>query len=159
MLHTFGCPLVPSILLHIKTSVCNMLYATILPNLALKCCVHLAGPLINSHPMPSVPLHFTLARKNKSILGKRECRTRKLCGVLVKHPSLNYLQERHKLIDLFFSSGFIPVSSLLTFSSTLSLYLAAARIFSSTLFTVMSLNTRTSFFWPIRCARSWAWRS
>ena len=47
----------------------------------------------------------------------------------------------------------------LTFSSTLSLYLAAARIFSSTLFTVMSLRTRTSFFWPIRWARSWAWRS
>lgn len=47
----------------------------------------------------------------------------------------------------------------MTFSSTFSLYLAAARIFSSTLLTVISLNTRTSFFWPIRWARSWACRS
>ena len=47
----------------------------------------------------------------------------------------------------------------MTFSSTFSLYLAAARIFSSTLLTVISLKTRTSFFWPIRWARSWACRS
>lgn len=47
----------------------------------------------------------------------------------------------------------------ITFWSTLSLYLAAARIFSSTLLTVQSRSTRTSFCWPMRWARSWACRS
>lgn len=47
----------------------------------------------------------------------------------------------------------------MTFWSTLSLYLAAARIFSSTLFTVHRRSTRTSFCCPIRWARSWACRS
>lgn len=47
----------------------------------------------------------------------------------------------------------------MTFWSTFSLYLAAARIFSSTLLTVQRRSTRTSFCWPMRWARSWAWRS
>ena len=47
----------------------------------------------------------------------------------------------------------------ITFWSTFSLYLAAARIFSSTLLTVQSLSTRTSFCWPMRWARSCACRS
>jgi hypothetical protein len=47
----------------------------------------------------------------------------------------------------------------ITFWSTFSLYFAAARIFSSTLFTVQSLRTRTSFCWPMRWARSCACRS
>ena len=38
-------------------------------------------------------------------------------------------------------------------------YLAAAKIRSSTEFTVISLRTLTSFFFPILCARSWACRS
>lgn len=47
----------------------------------------------------------------------------------------------------------------ITFWSTFSLYLAAARIFSSTLLTVQSRRTRTSFCCPMRCARSCACRS
>lgn len=47
----------------------------------------------------------------------------------------------------------------MTFWSTFSLYLAAARIFSSTLLTVQRRRTRTSFCWPIRWALSWACRS
>lgn len=47
----------------------------------------------------------------------------------------------------------------MTFWSTFSLYLAAARIFSSTLLTVHRRSTRTSFCWPIRWARSWACKS
>ncbi|TNN58600.1 hypothetical protein EYF80_031220 [Liparis tanakae] len=38
----------------------------------------------------------------------------------------------------------------MTFWSTFSLYLAAARIFSSTLSTVQRRSTRTSFCWPMR---------
>lgn len=47
----------------------------------------------------------------------------------------------------------------MTFWSTFSLYLAAARIFSSTLLTVQRRSTRTSFCWPIRWALSWACKS
>lgn len=47
----------------------------------------------------------------------------------------------------------------MTFWSTFSLYLAAARIFSSTLLTVHRRSTRTSFCWPIRWARSCACKS
>lgn len=47
----------------------------------------------------------------------------------------------------------------MTFWSTFSLYLAAARIFSSTLLTVHRRSTRTSFCCPIRWALSWACRS
>lgn len=62
---------------------------------------------------------------------------------------------RRSWLDDFWSN----MPAWMTFWSTLSLYLAAARIFSSTLFTVHKRNTRTSFCCPIRWARSWACRS
>lgn len=58
-------------------------------------------------------------------------------------------------LDDFWSN----IPAWMTFWSTFSLYLAAARIFSSTLFTVHRRSTRTSFCCPIRWARSWACRS
>lgn len=51
------------------------------------------------------------------------------------------------------------IPAWMTFWSTFSLYLAAAKIFSSTLLTVQRRSTRTSFCWPMRWALSWAWRS
>lgn len=51
------------------------------------------------------------------------------------------------------------IPAWMTFWSTFSLYLAAAKIFSSTLLTVQRRRTRTSFCWPMRWALSWAWRS
>lgn len=64
-------------------------------------------------------------------------------------------KTRRSWLEDFWSN----IPAWITFWSTLSLYLAAARIFSSTLLTVQSRSTRTSFCWPIRWARSWAWRS
>ena len=66
------------------------------------------------------------------------------------------IRNARRSLDVEF---WLNIPAWMTFSSTLSLYLAAARIFSSTLLTVISLSTRTSFFCPIRWARSWAWRS
>lgn len=64
-------------------------------------------------------------------------------------------KARRSWLDDFWSN----IPAWMTFWSTLSLYLAAARIFSSTLFTVHKRSTRTSFCCPIRWARSWACRS
>lgn len=64
-------------------------------------------------------------------------------------------KARRSWLDDFWSN----MPAWMTFWSTLSLYLAAARIFSSTLLTVHRRSTRTSFCWPMRWARSCAWRS